>query len=663
MEVQLYVYDLSQGLARQYSRALTGVQIDAIYHTAIVLNNVEYFFGQGIHRKVPGSTHHGRPMQIVPLGHTDLPLDVIEEYIDSLQDIYTPESYDLFVHNCNNFTQDLAMFLVGKSIPEDIRSLPETFLRTPIGQMLRGQIDQSMRTMAQAPDAVSGRNVARSLPTAKPAVKSTTNGRITATTANGTTPQTHATALINAVPALDTPGQVHFISSLTELDRLLDAARHSCAVIFFTSATCPPCKIVYPTYDELAAEAGTKSGAKLIKIDISASPSAHAVAQRYQVRATPTFITFLKGQKQDEWSGANPAQLQGNVRLLLQMARSPQHQHSTLKLPTFQRIIQKPITYTRTPPLDKLLVKIGPSFSQHSSVQGLVAYIKAREEKGMTEAPLPNLHAFSEHLTSSFSSLPPETHFAVIDLVRCAAIDPRVSSFLAAEQDHEHETLKTLLTHAGEDFSTAPYNIQSVSLQLACNLFTSNVFQERLFHGHSGSPLRESIETLAAQCLLSPHLNARSMAAALVYNLAAYVHNARVHNAQTGTDTHDDDDYESAAPSDDLSAALLESITTFSQLAQASSTNTNTNKSTATNMGSDSGSGSSNGNDKEAFHALLLALGMLLYAAPPENMLWDLCRAMDLREVLRDVRSSNLAVKSEPLLKEVGDELLEKGAF
>ncbi|KAK5240511.1 hypothetical protein LTR40_013784, partial [Exophiala xenobiotica] len=102
-------------------------------------------------------------------------------------------------------------------------------------------------------------------------------------------------------------------------------------------------------------------------------------------------------------------------------------------------------------------------------------------------------------------------------------------------------------------------------------------------------------------------------------------------------------------------------------LAQASSTNTNTNtnKSTATNMGSGSGSGSgsSNGNDKEAFHALLLALGMLLYAAPPENMLWDLCRAMDLREVLRDVRSSNLAVKSEPLLKEVGDELLGKGAF
>src|ERR1700761_362328 len=161
MDVQLYIYDLSRGMARQYSQMLTGIQIDAIYHTAIVFNHVEYFFGQGIHRKVPGSTHHGQPMKIVHMGKTDLPLDVVEEYLESLEDIYTPESYDLFLHNCNNFSQDLAMFLVGKSIPDEIKNLPETFLRSPMGQMLRGQLDQSMRTMTQAPDALSGRNTAR----------------------------------------------------------------------------------------------------------------------------------------------------------------------------------------------------------------------------------------------------------------------------------------------------------------------------------------------------------------------------------------------------------------------------------------------------------------------------------------------------------------------
>ncbi|KIV87899.1 hypothetical protein PV11_03415 [Exophiala sideris] len=633
MAVQLYVYDLSQGLARQYSRALTGVQIDAIYHTAIVFNNVEYFFGQGIHRKIPGSTHHGRPMQVVELGKTDLPVDVVEEYIQSLAEIYTPESYDLFLHNCNNFSQDLAMFLVGKSIPDDIRNLPETFLKTPIGQMLRGQIDQSMRKMTQAPDAVVGQNVASSSSAAKPIPKPTTNGASTAPVSNGTIYKPSSTTIINAQPPSDTPGQVHYISSLPELDLLLEAARDSCAVIFFTSATCPPCKIVYPTYDELAAEAGTKSGAKLIKVDISASPSANAVAQRYQVRATPTFITFLKGQKQDEWAGANPSQLKGNVRLLLQMAQPPQHRHATLKLPTFQRIIGKPIMYTRTPPLDKLLAKIGPQFTQDQSVQDLLSYIKTRDEKGMTEAPIPNLHAFSDHITLTFASLPANTHFAVIDLVRVAAVDPRVSSFFAAE--HDHKTLSTLLTGAGpsDNFSAAPYNIQAVSLQLACNLFGSNVFQEQVFHGQAGSDLKERIETLASQCLLSPHANARSMAAALVYNLSAYTHNQRMHN------TPDED----ASPNDDLSAALLESITSLSSVVSSSA--------------------SSAASTKETLHALLLALGMLLYAAPPEDMLWDLCRAMDLREALKEIKSSDLGVKDEPLLKEVGDELLGKGAF
>lgn len=596
-------------------------------------------------------------MSIVNLGKTDLPLDVIEEYVASLEEIYTPESYDLFLHNCNNFTQDLAVFLVGKGIPDEIRSLPETFLRTPIGQMLRGQLDQSMRRMTHAPDAVAGQSTGRSRrAVATTPTKPQTNGTSTSSMTNGTTVhKITPTAVINVQPPTQSPGHVYNISSLAELDRLLDATKSSCAVVFFTSATCPPCKIVYPTYDELAAEAGSESGARLIKVDISTSPAAHAVAQRYQVRATPTFITFLKGEKQDEWAGANPAQLRGNVRLLLQMAKPPPHLHMALKLPTFQHIIETPIMYTRTPPLDKLLAKIGPNFSRDQSVQDLVAYIRTRDAKGMIEAPLPNLHALSAHVASKLASLPPDAHFAVIDLVRVAAADPRVSSFLATE--HGHQTLSTLLSaahHGAGDFSSAPYNIQSVSLQLACNLFGSNVVQEQIFCGQNAasSPLnlKETIESLAAQCLLSPHASARLLAAALVYNLAAYTHNRRVH-AQT-TNTCATGAEEDNGPSDDLSAALLESINSLASVAHSGLAN---------------GSVKGHANLKETLHALLLALGMLLYAAPPENMLWDLCRAMDLREALKEMKDTGQGlgdeVKSEPLLKEVGDELLGKGSF
>lgn len=70
---------------------LAGVQIDAIYHTSLVFGGVEYYFGSGIGRAVPGSTHHGRPMEIQPMGRTELPAEVIEEYIQSMEQIYTPE--------------------------------------------------------------------------------------------------------------------------------------------------------------------------------------------------------------------------------------------------------------------------------------------------------------------------------------------------------------------------------------------------------------------------------------------------------------------------------------------------------------------------------------------------------------------------------------------
>jgi hypothetical protein len=42
MEVSLYMYDLSRGLVRMMSASLLGVQLDAMYHTSIVLEGVEY---------------------------------------------------------------------------------------------------------------------------------------------------------------------------------------------------------------------------------------------------------------------------------------------------------------------------------------------------------------------------------------------------------------------------------------------------------------------------------------------------------------------------------------------------------------------------------------------------------------------------------------------
>src|SRR5690242_4801541 len=107
------------------------------------------------------------------------------------------------MHNCNNFSNDFAMFLVGKGIPGHITSLPQDVLNTPFGQMLRPQLDAMMRPITQAPtpQPVKPAASARSQPTT-----SATNGTAkTATATNGNT------------LAAET-GRVHNVTTIKEVD-------------------------------------------------------------------------------------------------------------------------------------------------------------------------------------------------------------------------------------------------------------------------------------------------------------------------------------------------------------------------------------------------------------------------------------------------------------
>jgi hypothetical protein len=62
------------------SRQFLGIQIDAVYHTSLVFEGIEYYFGQGIQTCRAGTTHHGKPMEIVSIsrvkaehiGHADI---------------------------------------------------------------------------------------------------------------------------------------------------------------------------------------------------------------------------------------------------------------------------------------------------------------------------------------------------------------------------------------------------------------------------------------------------------------------------------------------------------------------------------------------------------------------------------------------------------------
>ncbi|MCJ1415598.1 hypothetical protein MMC32_001930 [Xylographa parallela] len=506
MEVQLYVYDLSKGVARQMSRNFLGTHIDAVYHTSLCFGGIEYFFGAGVQTCYPGSSHHGRPMEVISMGRTQLDMEVILEYLESLKTIYTAESYDLFLHNCNNFSNDFAIFLVGKGIPDHITSLPQTVLNTPFGQMLKPQLDHAMRGMTQAPVPKS------SIP---PPISAKATSSM-----NGSIP--NASAYTNGDGLQPHGGIVHNVTRLQELDALLKSAESLCAVIFFTSATCPPCKICYPAYEELAIEAGSK--AVLIKIDLS---QAFEVGSKYKVRVTPTFMTFLHGEKMDEWSGANPAKLLGNVRMLVQMAHPP-HPHSNLHLPTLQRP-HRPVTYAKLPPLDKLTAKLGPA-GKDPSVLALKDFITTRISSPAASAALPSLPTISAFITSSLATLPTPSLFPLIDLLRLALVDTRISGYFASD---DPSLIRHTLQHTTSLADSCPHALRIVTLQLACNLFTSSLFPPLLLSNPDfSSPL---IQLATSSLLDENHAAVRVSAASLAFNIAAFNHAERLKGKERDT--------------------------------------------------------------------------------------------------------------------------------
>lgn len=497
---------------------------------SLVFGNVEYFFGAGVQTCYPGATHHGQPMEKIKMGRTELDFDTILSYLDSLKEVYTHESYDLFAHNCNNFTNDFAQFLVGKGIPDHITGLPEAVLSTPLGPIIKAQLDQSMRSITQAavppeknptiqaeraaqhqhkngapvqivgqPQA-NGNQAKSTIAQAKAKPQSATPSSASSAQANqaaaaeakkhpkklevrhGAQNDGKATAQPSDPPKKQPKklerrmfGTVQNVTQSALLESLLSPAKDLCAVIFFTSSTCAPCKVAYPTYDTLAAE---HPKVPFIKVDIN---QAHEIAMKHSIRVTPTFMTFLRGQKDNEWTGASPAQLRSNVEMLVQQIGHP---HTLLKVPTLQFGSLKAITYSKIPPLDKLTAKMGAKATD-PAVIALKKFVSDRASSGAKEAPLPDLTMCARFLRNAPSQLPLENLFTVYDLFRCALLDPRLSGWFAEESaPGDSETVTYLLSHVLSHIEDdkCPYNLRLVTIQLASNLFSTSLFTKTILN-------------------------------------------------------------------------------------------------------------------------------------------------------------------------------------
>ena len=62
----------------------------------------------------------GTPAKTIELGRTQLSEDTFREKLEEMAPEWKASSYNLFKHNCNNFTNKVAKLLLGKGIPTEL---------------------------------------------------------------------------------------------------------------------------------------------------------------------------------------------------------------------------------------------------------------------------------------------------------------------------------------------------------------------------------------------------------------------------------------------------------------------------------------------------------------------------------------------------------------
>lgn len=272
-EVKLFVYDLSQGVARQLSPALLGKQIDGIWHSALGVYGREYYFGGGICTDLPGQTPYGTPVHTHHLGTTSKSESDFLTFLSSIATRYTPAAYHLLDNNCNHFTDACAIFLVSQNIPAYVRDLPAQAMNSPLGPMLRPMVDSMQAAIVQQSD---GHQLA--LPNSSsntPTIPTTTPIHKPPTSTMPPTSPTSRIAALAASPVVLKSGNVTSIArKLSSFDPTLLPAQTTgtdsatIARLVKHARTAPPDQ-AFPSLDLLRlASASTSSAATTIASDL-----------------------------------------------------------------------------------------------------------------------------------------------------------------------------------------------------------------------------------------------------------------------------------------------------------------------------------------------------------------------------------------------------------
>ena len=395
--VEVWIYDISQGMARNMSMQLLGRHIEGIWHSSIVVYGEEYFYGGGISTAIPpGTAGYGVPLRKISLGRTQVPRDLFLDFLDNIREKYLPERYHLLDNNCNNFSNDVAVFLTGQTIPEDVRSLPEDVMNTPFGQILRPMIDRMFQR--QPSDAVQ--RFARQ-PAANP-------------------PQ----ATIERVASDDL--LIRHISSTNELLNYIQT--HRGVLVDFDSPRCGPCIALAP---HMARFARMFSEVLFCRVNILTHPE---IAVHYQVRATPTVLAFTDGKLIETVTGMNVERIEAILR---EISESIKRREKSLHELLINSLPKKPILFDHmqvTMVFQKLRSVMTLSESQDQFLRQLESVLSSTNDK-VSQAP----DEKTLEIFQFFEVVPEDYHFIIIDMIRMLILNAVwISRVLANSNSRSH---------------------------------------------------------------------------------------------------------------------------------------------------------------------------------------------------------------------------------
>jgi len=135
-DIELWMYDLSKGKAKWASPFLFGKQVDGIWHTSIVVFEKEYWCGGECFESMPGRTPFGEPTRKISIGTTMRSRKDLWDFMrQELVHKYKPETYDAINFNCNNFSNDICMFLNHDSLQSEILNQSKELAKSAIASI------------------------------------------------------------------------------------------------------------------------------------------------------------------------------------------------------------------------------------------------------------------------------------------------------------------------------------------------------------------------------------------------------------------------------------------------------------------------------------------------------------------------------------------------